>query len=214
MVVGRTRSEEAQTIGVEDLGKPPAGEGFAEVLEVVPSGVRPDETAREIESGCVVHGEQEGLLGVGWPPLVDGTVVLPELSDVLAAEASVNPGLAGRRGHQMRVVRFDVGLDRGARPAKSAEAFEFIGDELVVGRILKGKELLEQASRLGRPVLGPVSPAGLRSVVGAFPQEDSAQFVEPGAAHSQMRSCRGRVEGSCVEVCKRASDEPGGMAVG
>ena len=57
MVVGGTRSEEAQAVGVEDLGKPPAGEGFAEVLEVIPSGVRSDETARQIESGGVVHGE-------------------------------------------------------------------------------------------------------------------------------------------------------------
>ncbi len=74
----------------------------------------------------------------------------------------------------MRVVRFDVGLDRGARTAKPAEAFEFVGNELVVGRILKRKELLEQASRLGRPILGPVSAAGLRSVIDALPQEDSA----------------------------------------
>ena len=140
--------------------------------------------------------------------------MLPKLSDVLAAEASVNPGFAGRSGHQMRVVRFDVGLDRGARPAKPAEALEFVGNELVVGRILKGKELLEQASRLGWPVPQSVSPAGLRPVVGALPQEDSAQFVEPGAAHSQMRSCRDRVEGACVEVFERASNESGGMTVG
>jgi len=112
---------------------------------------------------------------------MDGAVVLPELSDVLAAEAPVNPGLAGRRRHQMRIVCFDVGLDRGACPAESAEALEFVGHELVVGRILQGKELLEQASRLGGPILGAVSAAGLGAVVGALAQEGSAQFVEPGA---------------------------------
>ena len=26
----------------------------------------------------VIHGQQEGLLFQGWPPLVDGGIVLPE----------------------------------------------------------------------------------------------------------------------------------------
>ena len=73
-------SEEAEGIGIDGLGQAPDLEGRAEVLEVVPSGVGLHETAGEVEAGVVIDGEQQGLLGGGGPPLVDGTVVLPESS--------------------------------------------------------------------------------------------------------------------------------------
>jgi len=39
VIVARTGAEEAQAVGVNDLGQAPCLEGFAEVLEVVPCGV-------------------------------------------------------------------------------------------------------------------------------------------------------------------------------
>ena len=86
----------------------------AEVAEVVPSGVGGNEGARQVESGVIVNGEQQGLLGRRHPPLVDGTVVLPEFSDVSAAEAAIGTVLARAGGHEVREVFLDVGLDVGA----------------------------------------------------------------------------------------------------
>jgi len=87
-------SEETEGIGIDGLGQAPGLEGAAEVLEVVPGGVGLHETAGEVETGVVVDGEQQGLLGGGGPPLVDGTVVLPEFADACATEAPVDAGLA------------------------------------------------------------------------------------------------------------------------
>ena len=96
--------EEAQAVGVNDLGQAP-GEGFPEMFEVIPSRVRLDEAAREVEAAMVIDGEQEGLLGGGGPSLVDGAVVLPKFADAGTTEAAIDteagvPGRArdGRRG--------------------------------------------------------------------------------------------------------------------
>ena len=213
VVVAGTGPEEAQTVGVDDLGQAPGSEGFAEVFEVVPGRVRLDETAGEVEAGMVVHGEQEGLLGGGRPPLVDGTVVLPKFADAGATEAAIDPGLACRGGHQMGVAGLDVGLHRGARPDQAAEPFQLIRDELVVGRILQRQELQQQAMSLGRPVLAPVAAAGLRREALACAEQSSAQLVEPGAAHPQMRGGRGGVERTCIEVGEDAADKFDGVAV-
>ena len=44
----------------------------------------------------VIHGEQEGLLFVGGPPLVDGGIVLPEFINAGAFPAT--PGFGARCG--------------------------------------------------------------------------------------------------------------------
>ena len=105
-------SEEAEGIGIDGLGQAPDLEGRAEVLEVVPGGVGRHETAGEVEAGVIIDGEQQGLLGGGGPPLLDGTVVLPKFAGVRAAETPEDAGLALRGGHEVGVVRLDVGLER------------------------------------------------------------------------------------------------------
>ena len=96
-------SEEAEGIGIDGLGQAPGLEGQAEVLEVVPGGVGVHEAAGEVEAGVVVDGEQQGLLGGGGPPLVDGAVVLPESrgADQHAADGvEAAQDLASRPGEQ------------------------------------------------------------------------------------------------------------------
>ena len=56
VVVGGAGSEEAQGVGVDGKGDAVALEGFAEVLEVGPSGVAGDEAAGDVEAGVVVDG--------------------------------------------------------------------------------------------------------------------------------------------------------------
>lgn len=84
----------------------------------------------------IVNGEQQGLLGRRRPPLVDGTVVLPELTDVSAAEAPIGAVLARAGGHEVCEVFFDVGLDVGAGAFEIAKPIEFVRHELIVGGAL------------------------------------------------------------------------------
>ena len=57
VIVAGAGPEKAQAVGVNDLGQTPSLEGLPEVLEVVPSRVRCDEAAREVEAGMVIDGE-------------------------------------------------------------------------------------------------------------------------------------------------------------
>ena len=71
-------AKEAQAIGIDDQGQVVLEEEAAKVLEMIPSGVGGDKDGTQELAGMVIHGEQEGLLFVGRPPLVDGGIVLPE----------------------------------------------------------------------------------------------------------------------------------------
>ena len=148
LVVAGAGAEEAEGIGIDGRGQAPDLEGGAEVQEVVPGGVGGHETAGEVEAGVVVDGQQQDLLGGDGPPWVEATVVLSQFAAVRAAEAPVDAGLALRGGHEMGIVGLDVGLDRGAGPDHAAAPLKFVGDQLVVGRVLERQELLEKAPAL------------------------------------------------------------------
>ncbi len=108
VVMARTRAEEAQGVGVDDLWQAVALEGFAEMQEVVPSGVALDEASGDAEAGAVVNGEQQGLLLGGRPPLVDRAIVLPEFANMGAAETSIGAGFALGLWDEVAEVSFDV----------------------------------------------------------------------------------------------------------
>lgn len=111
-------------------------EGLAEVEEVVPSRVGGDKTPGQVETGMVVDGEQEGLLARPWPPLMNGTIVLPEFADPGPAEASIDALPARWFGDEVGKVNFDVGLNRRTGAGELAKASEFVADQLIVGRVL------------------------------------------------------------------------------
>ena len=90
------------------------------MLEVVPGGISLDEAARDKQTRAVIDGKQQCLLGGGWPPLVDRTVVLPEFPNVGPTESAVDARLVLGRGDEVREVRFDVSLNGGARSLESA----------------------------------------------------------------------------------------------
>lgn len=83
-------AKQGQAIGVDRHRSAVEGERAAKVLEVVPSGVGGDEDGGHEFAGMVIHGQQEGLLLLIRPPLVDGGIMLPEF-----AQASPFPAAAG-----------------------------------------------------------------------------------------------------------------------
>jgi hypothetical protein len=71
-------------------------EGFAKVEKVGPSGVSGDESSSDVETGVVVESEKESLFFGAWPPLVDRTVVLEELTESGATKAAIGARLFSR----------------------------------------------------------------------------------------------------------------------
>jgi len=170
------------------------------VAEVVPGGVGGHEAARDVATGVIIDGEQQDLFVRCPPPLVDGTVVLPEFADVGAAETPVRPGLALRDGHKMCEVRFDISFDIGACALETAKPLHFIGHELIVGWVLQGQEAFEEGVNVRRPRAAMVSAAGFGTIAGLVAQERRAQLVEPRTAYSKVVcGCMG-VEVSSIEV--------------
>ena len=70
-------AKEAQAVGVDDHGQPGPEKEAAKVLEMIPSGVGRDKDRAQEFAGMIIDGQQQGLLFIGGPPLVDGGIVLP-----------------------------------------------------------------------------------------------------------------------------------------
>ena len=71
-------AKEAQAVGIHDQGQGVLDKEAAKMLEMIPSGVGGDKDSAQELARMVIHGQQEGLLFLGRPPLVDGGIVLPE----------------------------------------------------------------------------------------------------------------------------------------
>jgi len=57
-VVGGAWTEEAQPVGIDSFRQPMGFESAAEVAEVIPGSLSRDETARNIEAGMIIDGEE------------------------------------------------------------------------------------------------------------------------------------------------------------
>src|ERR1044071_5418985 len=76
---------------------------------MVPSGVGGYESGTHELAGVVVHSEQEGLLVLSGPPLMDGGIVLPEFAQAGAFPATARLRLALGQGDQRREVGAGIG---------------------------------------------------------------------------------------------------------
>src|ERR1043166_9485447 len=76
---------------------------------MVPSGVGGYESGTHELAGVVVHSEQEGLLVLSGPPLMDGGIVLPEFAQAGAFPATARLRLALGQGDERREVGAGIG---------------------------------------------------------------------------------------------------------
>ncbi len=74
-------AKEAEAIGVYHHGQAVLDKEAAKMLEMIPSGVGGDKDGTQEFAGMIIDGQQQGLLFLGGPPLVDGGVVLPQFID-------------------------------------------------------------------------------------------------------------------------------------
>ena len=107
----------------------------------------------------IIDGQQQGLLVGGWPPLVDGGIVLPKL-----AQAGAFPSAAGFRArfglaNELGEMRSDKGGDRLAMALETKANGQFVGHQLKVGRLLQWDKIFEELAGFRRPIW-PVAAAG------------------------------------------------------
>jgi len=200
-VSGRgTGAKKAQAVRINAQGNAAGKKGGAEVLEMVPGGVRGNEAPGDIEARMVIDGEQEGLLPGGRPPLVDGAVVLPEFAGIGTAEAAISARLSRRGGDELGEVYFGVGFDSGAGAGKVEKPEQVIADKFVIGRVPSSQEGLEKSADVRRPRGVVVATAGRRLKRAFVFEPIGSQLVKARLADPKLLAGRCRVEQSGIEV--------------
>jgi len=152
-------AEEAEAVGVHHHGQAVMEKEAAKVLEMVPSGVGGDKDRAQELAGMIIDGQQEGLLFIGGPPLMDGGVVLPKFINARAFPSSPGFGTGFRLADEVWKMGSDEGGHRLPVAFEAEAGFQFVGHELEVGRLLEGDELLDEGEGFGRPVW-PMVAAG------------------------------------------------------
>jgi hypothetical protein len=72
-------AKQTQAIGVDDQRQGVGQKEAAKMVEMIPRGFGGDKDRAERSAGMIIHSQQQGLLFLGGPPLVDGGIVLPQL---------------------------------------------------------------------------------------------------------------------------------------
>ena len=178
---GGIMTKQGQAIGVKRQRQAVVREAVAEVLKMVPSGVRGDKGACHEFAGVIIHCQQEGLLIGCRPPLMNRGVVLPKLTQPGAFPAAA--GLGDGRGclDQPWKVLAGIGGDGFAVALESKTGGQFIRHKLIVGRSLKRQEGLQKSLNFGRP-------DGVMVAAGELERKGCGTLQPGGAQTKQMRA--------------------------
>lgn len=133
-------TEKGQPVGVQGEWATVAEEGAPKVLEMMPGGVGGNEGGGEVFAGVVIDREQEGLLGVGRPPRMNRRVMLPEFTDEGAFPAPPGFGQGSQGLDELGEVGAGESGDGFTVSVEGEAGAQFVGDQLVVGRPLKGQK--------------------------------------------------------------------------
>lgn len=207
-------AKEAETVGVHHQRQAVLEKEAAKMLEMIPSGVGGDKDGAQELAGMVIHGQQEGLFFLGRPPLVDGGIVLPEFINAGAFPAT--PGFGTRFGlaDEIRKMGSGEGGDRLAMALEAEAGFQFVGQQLEVGRLLEREKLLEEGNHFRRPVWPMVAARELGGEVGAFPEKAGAKPVKVGAADLELEGGFSAVDQPRIELLEDLLEKQVGEAFG
>lgn len=152
-------AKEAEAVGIDDQGQAVPEKESSEMLEMIPSGVGGDKDRTQELAGMVIDGQQEGLLFLGRPPLMDGGIVLPEFIDARAFPATAGFGPRFGLSDEIGKMCSGEGGHRLPMAFKAEAGIQFVGQQLEVGRLLERDELFEEGNYFRRPVW-PMVAAG------------------------------------------------------
>ena len=207
-------AEEGQTVGVEGQRSAVFEKGGPEVLEMMPGGVGGHEGAGEVLAGVVIDGEQQGLLGFGGPPRMDGGVVLPEFAHAGAFPSALGFGDRIQGADQQREVTAGVSRDGFAVAVEGEAGGQFVGDQLIIGRPLQGQEGGQEALNLNGPGLVMVATGKTHREGGGLVEPGEPKAEQVGATDIQKLGSRVDIEISAVECLKGMQEELGGESLG
>ena len=206
-------AEQGQAIGVDRQGPTVDGKGRAKVLEVVPGGIGGDEDSPHQFAGVIVHRQEEGLLVLGGPPLVDGRIMLPEFAHLGALPSSPHLWGPGRGADEQWETSAGVSGNGLAVALEGKASRQFVGDELVIGRSLEGQESLEELLHVFRPIDTMVAPGEVKAESARVLKPGGAQAEEMGAAEIQKLRGGADVERALVESVQGLQKERQGDAL-
>ena len=92
--------------------------------------------------------------------------------------------------------------------------FQFVGQQLEVGRLLERDELLEEGNDFRRPVWPMVAARELGDELRAFPEEASAEPVKMSAADLEVVGGINGVNGPVIELVDDPLEKQIGEAFG
>ncbi len=167
-------AKEAQAIGVDDQRQAMLQQEPAKMLEVIPSGVGRDKDGTQKFSRMIIDGQQEGLLGGGGPPLVDGRIVLPEFAQAGAFPSAAGLGARFGLAEEVGEMRSDKGGDGLPMAFETEAGDQFIGHQLKVGRFLQRDKIFEELGGLRWPIWPVATARELGAELGAVLQPASA----------------------------------------
>lgn len=204
--------EKAEAIGIDDQRQVVRQKEAAEMFEMIPGRIGGNKDRAQKFSRMIIDGQEQGLLGVGWPPLVDGGIVLPEFAQTGAFPAAAGFGARFGLADEVGEMGSDKGGDRLPMALETEAAGQFIGRELKVGRFLQRDKLFEELAGLGRPIR-PVAAAGemgaeLRSVL----EPAGAQSIKVRAADLEMERSLRAVDLAVVKLLKDVLEKGVGQA--
>jgi len=207
-------AKEAQAVSVHDHRQAVPEKEAAKMLEMIPSGVGGDKDRAQEFAGMIIDGQQQGLLFIGGPPLVDGGIVLPQFIDVGAFPTP--PGFGTRFGlaDEVRKVGSGKSGHRLSMALESEAGCQLVGDQLEVGRLLERNELLEEGDGFRRPVRPMVAAGELGDEVGAFSEEAGAEPVKVGATDLELERGLGDVDQPLIELLQDLLEKQVGEAFG
>jgi len=167
-------AKEAQAISVNDQRQAVLQQEPAKMLEVIPSCIGGDEDRAQKFSRMIIDGQQQGLLGGGGPPLVDGRIVLPQFAQAGAFPTAA--GLEARFGlaDEVGEMRSDKGGDGLPMAFETEAGGQFIRHQLKVGRFLQRDKIFEELGGLRWPIWPVATTRELGAELGAVLQPASA----------------------------------------
>ena len=184
----------------------------AKMLEVIPGRVRGDKDSSQKFSGMVIDRQQQGLLGRRRPPLVDGGIVLPKFTEAGAFPPAAGLGARFRWANQVGKVGADKGGDGLAVALKTETGGQLIGDELKVGGLLQGDEILEKLADFWWPIR-PVIPTGeVDTELGTVEQPPSSEPIKMSPADLEMEGSIGAVDQAVVKLLEDLVEDEAGDA--
>jgi hypothetical protein len=158
----------------------------------------------------IVDGQQESLLLLGPPPLVNGRVMLPKLIKAGSLPAAASLGLTGPLSNEVREVGAHKGGDGFAMAFKPKASIQFIGDELEIGRVLQRNKVPEELANLRWPIWPMVSAGEFGAELGTVLKPKGSKSVKVSAADLELLGGFQGIDLGLIELAKDLQQERGG----